>query len=57
MRKIYPCEICIINFKLNLQEDFKQGLKDAVAIKSVSSAKEDRESVIAMVDSVAAVCD
>jgi hypothetical protein len=57
MRKIYPCEICIINFKLNLQEDFKEGLKDAVAIKSVSSSKKDRVSVIAMVDSVAAVRD
>ncbi|CAB4004499.1 cytosolic non-specific dipeptidase [Paramuricea clavata] len=34
-------------------EDFKQGLKDAVVIQSVSSKKEDRGFVIEMVDSVA----
>jgi hypothetical protein len=43
------------NDGFNLQEDFKQGLKDAVAIQSVSSKKEDRGFVIEMVDSVALV--
>ena len=41
----------------NLQEQFKQGLKHAVAIQSVSSKKEDRDFVIEMVDSVALVCN